>query len=99
MKKIKTFITLKDFKKEEKVGYIVDFDTSLFIYKGDYNSYILTDIATGARVYEYTTSSYKRAMELCRKHYCEHDLGDAIRYFKGTAAYNKLLKRVQETCL
>ena len=99
MKRIKTFITLKDYKKEEKIGYIMDFDTSLFIYKSRSDTYTLTDIATGARIYDYTTSSYKKAMELCRVHYCEHDLGDAIRYFKGTAGYDKLLKRVQGTCL
>jgi hypothetical protein len=94
MKKIKTFITLEGYQKQDKEGYVVDFDTSLFIFKGGHNSYILTDIATGARVYEYTTSSYKKAMELCKKHYFEHDLRAALRYFKGTEAYKKLVEKM-----
>ena len=99
MKKIKTFITLQGYQKQEQEGYIVDFDTSLFMYKGGCNSYILTDIATGARVYEYTTSSYKKAMNLCKKHYFEYDLGSALKYFKSTKSYEKLVNKMQEAYL
>jgi hypothetical protein len=93
MKRIKTFLLLRDYEKKDVMGYLLDMDTSLFIHKTGYNEYGVSDLATGTRVYTYTTSSYKKAVHLFEIHY-KRMLGDILRDFKQKPQYKRLVERL-----